>query len=433
MDSINAYNSECNFTGKKQHDIVILHDRISRRTEDRYIFNFAQCLESSGFDVTIVTSEIDEKNNWVNDIKLSDNIKIEKRVRWIPRHILGFLRSTMSTYRSLCLALSVLFKAPSEKPCVIFLDLDLIALFALKAFSKHKVFYIEQFRALKNPEACYDQLYLVPNLFEARWIKMADEVIVQSPAFVDTFRKSYPSAAEPKVMMPLVDYGLWIEPGININRIIPDLSQQCLLFVALGKFRRTSNFRLVLDAFEDMLNQTDDVYFRQKSHLIVAGNCKLPEEKKYYQLFVDRLKKRWFAAQVTILRQIPTIHVKTLLIEASVVLHSSRNDISSDYLLEAMSLGKPIVAVNKGIATKILENRITGVLVEPQAHLFAAAMIKVASSPHIQNFLGEMAKDAFNHKYSFDSFSRRIFNLVQRHILPVEKIMLSDTAKEEIN
>lgn len=91
-----------------------------------------------------------------------------------------------------------------------------------------------------------------------------------------------------------------------------------------------------------------------------------------------------------------------------------------------MSLGKPIVAVNKGIAAKVLENRVTGVLVEPQPHLFAAAMMKVASSPHIKNFLGEMAKDSFNHRYSFDSFARRIYNLVQRHVQPLERIMTAE-------
>ncbi|KAL3284759.1 hypothetical protein HHI36_018901 [Cryptolaemus montrouzieri] len=428
---LNAFHSDFNLNEQKHRDIIILHDRIAKRREDRYIINFAQCLESSGFDVTIVTSEVDERNNYLDDIKLSGSIKIEKRVWWIPKHLFGLLRSTLATYRALCLALSILLKAPSVKPCVIIMDTDLIALFALKMFSRHKVFYIEQFRSLRNPETCYDQVQLVPNLFEARWIKFADEVIVESPAFVDLFKKSFPSSTEPKVMIPLVDYGLWIEPGININRIIPDLASKCSLFVALGKFRRTSNFKLVLDAFEDMLSQTDDIYFRQRAHLIIAGNCKLLEERKYYQMFVERLKRRWFAAQVTILRQIPTIHTKTLLIEASVVLHTSRNDICSDYLLEAMSLGKPIVAINKGIATKILENRITGVLVEPQAHLFASAMMKVATSPHIQNFLGEMAKDAFNHRYSFESFSRRIFNLVQRHAQPVEKIMAAEVPKDE--
>ncbi|XP_045463349.1 alpha-1,3/1,6-mannosyltransferase ALG2-like [Harmonia axyridis] len=422
----NVYRSDSEVNEPKNHDIIILHDRIARRREDRYIVNFAQCLESSGYQVTLVTSEVDEKNNCLDDIKLAGNIKIEKRVRWIPRHFFGFLRSTLSTYRGLCLALSLLLKSPSKKPCVVLMDVDLIALFALKMLSRFKVFYIEQFRSLRNPEACYDHVQLIPNLFEARWVKLADEVIVESPAFVDIFRRSFPSAVEPKVMIPLVDYGLWIEPGININRIIPDLSEKSVLFVALGKFRRNSNFKLVLDSFEEMLLQSEDSYFKQRAHLIVAGNCRANEERKYYQMFVERLKRRWFAAQVTVLRQIPTIHTKTLLIEASVVLHTSRNDICSDYLLEAMSLGKPIVAVNKGIASKVLENRITGVLVEPQPHLFAAAMMKVASSPHIKNFLGEMAKDAFNHKYSFDSFARRMYNLVQRHVLPLERIMATE-------
>lgn len=64
------YRSNSEVQEQKNHDIIILHDRIAKRREDRYIVNFAQCLESSGFQVTVLTSEVDEKNNCLDDIKV---------------------------------------------------------------------------------------------------------------------------------------------------------------------------------------------------------------------------------------------------------------------------------------------------------------------------------------------------------------------------
>lgn len=408
-------------------EVVIVHDRIARRREDRYILNFAQVLEHAGYNVILYTSDIEPNNNFFVDTPFSAKMKIHRTCWWIPKHIFGFLRSTLTSYRALCMALGIIFHPPTQQPSVIITDLDLIALFALKMFSKHKVFYVEQFRPLRfTDQYSMDYIRLSPNLFEAKWIKYADEVIVESPAFVEIFRRSYPTSIEPKVLTPLIDCGLWTEPGISLNRIIPDIPKSSLLFVTLGKFRSTSNFKLVVEAFEEMLESTEDLCFKQKAHLVIAGHCHFPEEKLYYDEFLELLKTKWFASQVTVLRQIPTIHQKTLLMASVVVIHTSRNDICSDFLLEAMSLGKPIIALNRGIAKKVIENRITGVLVEPNLQRFAAAMLKVAQSPHIQNFLGEMAKDSFNHKYSFASFSKRLYNLLDKHAAKFEKIMDSD-------
>lgn len=333
----------------------------------------------------------------------------------------------MSTLKAIWMALRLILLPPVPKPDIIVLDVNLVALFMLNWFTKYKLFYVETFLPLKATDACYEHSKIEPNLLEAKWIKLADEIIVETLGFAEVLKKSYPSITkQPKVLYPSVDIGLWLEPGISVQRIVPDLMDNTILFLSIGKFRRSSNFRLALDAFEFLLDLIDDKAVTKRFQLIIAGNCKTLEEKFYYNEMMAAAKERICASQVTFLKQLPIIHEKTLITESAIMIHPAKNDVYSDFLLKAMSLGKPIVATNKGIASKLLIHRLSGVIIDPEPKMFAIAMKKLMMSPHLQVFLGDMAKDTFEKSFSFDSFCENLKHMLRS---PLETI--SDSVFEQ--
>lgn len=319
------------------------------------------------------------------------------------------------------MAFRLIFFPPDPKPEIIILDVSLLAVCLLNWFAPYKLFYVENFSELKATDACYEHSQLDPALFEAKWIKLNDEIIVETVGFAEILKKSYPSLVKnPVVLYPSIDLGLWNEPCIKIQRIIPDLMDNTILFLSIGKFRRSSNFKLALDAFELLLELIGDKPVTKNFQLIIAGNCKSLEERFYYNEIMAAAKERICANQVTFLKQLPVIHEKTLIMESAIMIHPAKNDVHSEFILKAMSLGKPIIATNKGIASKILVQRLSGLIIEAEPRMFAVAMKKLMMSPHLQIFLGDMAKETFEKFYSFESFCDNIKHMIKEP-LPVSR------------
>lgn len=85
--------------------------------------------------------------------------------------------------------------------------------------------------------------------------------------------RSHPNFSKPlKILPPCVDTGLWAEDSLDIKRIVPDLQDNSIVFVAFGTYRRRTNFRLLLDSIEHLLSFVDEEV-RHRIHLVIAGHC----------------------------------------------------------------------------------------------------------------------------------------------------------------
>ncbi|XP_056637740.1 alpha-1,3/1,6-mannosyltransferase ALG2-like [Diorhabda sublineata] len=412
MDVVQYENENPSINRSEKPHVVILHERLARKKEDRYMLNIALAYQKIGYKVTILTSHY-ERDHSFTDIRFSDGICIEYSGWWIPRAIFGLF--SLSSFRAVWMVLRLLMWPPKPKPEVIIIDVSLFTLYLLKCFSSYKIFFVHNFQELKSLDACFEHTKINPSLFEAKWIKLADEIIVETVGFAEILTKSYPTlTTKPKILYPSIDLGLWKEPGIKIQRIIPDLLDDTILFLTVGKFRRSSNFKLSLDAFELLLELIDDKSITKRFQLVIAGNCKTLEEKFHYSELMAITKQRICAAQVTFLRQLPIIHEKTLIMESAIMIHPAKNDVYSDFILKAMSLGKPIIATNKGIASKILVHRLSGVLLDPEPKVIALALKKLMVNPHLQVFLGDIAKETFDKSHSFEAFCGEISSIMKK-------------------
>lgn len=313
------------------------------------------------------------------------------------------------------MALRMILFPPQPKPKVIFLDTNLIALFLLGILSNYSTFYVDHFESLKEIKSYTSYIKITPSLLTAMWMKYANEIIVQTECISNIFRRSFPSIRKDvKIFVPSVDTGIWSEDCIDMNRIIPDLPRHYLLFCVFGRYCKKSNFRLALNSFEQLLMIAEEEY-KPRVHLVFAGHAKTLDEKVYYSEIIELIKEKPFANQVTFLRRLPFVHKKTIIARSTAVLYPSKYDVFPGPITLAMCLGTPVIATNTGIALKMISHRISGILVDPVPQKFAAAMYKIISKPTLHEFIKDMAMDVYKSNYSFETFSRRMHQLVQKY------------------
>lgn len=305
-----------------------------------------------------------------------------------------------------------------SKPKFIFTDVHSFALLLLSKFTKSKTFYVEQFSSMKHAEFYTEYMQITSTLMKAKCLRYADTIITQSTSLADIFQRSYPRVKTTiKSITPFVDCGLWLQDTIDIQRIVPDLHDDMYVFVVFGSYIKRSNFRLALDAFEQLLLLLEhDV--KAKVHMVIAGVC---SDRSHEQIFnynelTETTKEKYFASQITFLRQLPTIHKRTLIERSIGVIYPAKHDPFPDIIIAAMSFKRPIITTNTGFAKEVLTHRISAILIDADSNLFAAAMYKILMNLTIRKFISDMAYDVYRTQYSSTSLCKKFHNLFESFI-----------------
>lgn len=132
----------------------------------------------------------------------------------------------------------------------------------------------------------------------------------------------------------------------------------------------------------------------------------------FYKELVQFSLPKPYASQITLLKQLPTLYQKTLIERSVALLHPTPEDPFPGAILAAMRLGKPIISTNSGFSEEVLVNRISGLLVEPEPFRFAVAMHRLIQKHSLRQFVGNMARGAFQEHFCFDAFSRKLDGMV---------------------
>ncbi len=75
--------------------------------------------------------------------------------------------------------------------------------------------------------------------------------------------------------------------------------------------------------------------------------------------------------------------------------------------IEAMSIGKLVIAANHGGLTEIIQDKVTGLLFEPgNASILAEKLIEIITKPHLMKELGKKGSAVFQDKFSEEIYIR---------------------------
>jgi glycosyltransferase involved in cell wall biosynthesis/predicted metal-dependent phosphoesterase TrpH len=176
--------------------------------------------------------------------------------------------------------------------------------------------------------------------------------------------------------------------GVDTARFDPSLRDPPLLggdragdrvnVLYSGRITREKGAELLADAF--LLARVSE----PRLHLVLAGGG--PEQ--------ERLRERVGAEHSTFLGWLAGEQLARAYASADLFLFPSATDTFGQVILEAQASGLPVIAVAEGGPLSLIEDRVTGLLCEADAHALAGAVLELAGSPLLRERLSRAGLSA---------------------------------------
>ncbi|MGD0452025.1 MAG: glycosyltransferase [Solirubrobacteraceae bacterium] len=162
--------------------------------------------------------------------------------------------------------------------------------------------------------------------------------------------------------------------GVDTSRFHPSLRDESLLPDSInvlysGRITREKGAELLADAFL-RARARDRSEIGRRLHLVLAGGG--PEQ--------EYLRER-LGEHATFLGWQEGAELARTYASADIFLFPSATDTFGQVILEAQASGLPVIALARGGPLSLIEERVSGLLCEPDAELLADAVLELARSP----------------------------------------------------
>src|SRR5262249_43389829 len=131
-----------------------------------------------------------------------------------------------------------------------------------------------------------------------------------------------------------------------------------------------------------------------------------------------RTRELGLDGQVVFLQSIATQERQALFMRCQVVLYTPENEHFGYVPLEAMAAGRPVVAVKSGGPRGKIQHGETGLLCEPTAEAFAAAVHKLIVNPALAQRMGQAGRVRVERFFSLRMFGERLNQIIES-VIPV--------------
>jgi glycogen(starch) synthase len=217
-------------------------------------------------------------------------------------------------------------------------------------------------------------LKVVGGFWEAYGEQRADQVIVLTPRLAAILSAHGVPRGRIRVIPSGVRPGLFAEPG----RADPAAALPRPRVVFLGRLHRQKNVDLLLAAAARL---------RHPAHLVLAGDG--PERRR----LEDLGRRLGLSGRVTFLGFVDHDRVPALLRGADVLVMPSRYEELGTAVVEAMHSGVPVVATRTGGIPDVIQDGVSGLLVEPgDVDGLAGAVDRMLADPAQRRRWGERGR-----------------------------------------
>lgn len=241
---------------------------------------------------------------------------------------------------------------------------------------------------------------------------MAHKIFVNSNYTRSVFRNTFKKLQiEPEVLYPSINTDFFDKARIiPIERVLDrKLPDDSIILLSINRYERKKNLFLAIEALAELEKLlTKEVY--KRVYLIVAGGYdKRVEENVEYHLeligFADELH---VTDKIMFLRSLSDIDKISILHHCKIVIYTPPNEHFGIVPLEAMYIGKPVIAHNSGGPMESIISGETGFLVELSGQAFASKIAFLITNPDYIEKFGKSGKDRFLKTFSFAAFNAQL-------------------------
>lgn len=395
-------------------NVTFVHPDLGIGGAERLIVDAAIALKKNDHSVHIVTAHHDASHCFIET--KNGLIPVTVVGDWLPRSIYGRFCALCAYIRMLYAAFYLIFF--SNIPTDIAICDQVSACIPVLHFKIKTVIFYCHFPDLlqSKPGSTLKKLYRAPlNWIEEVTTGQADVILVNSEFTRTTFKDTFHSIQTvPEILYPSVNtkYLDNIDESSNV-----DLSQfgieKSLYFLSINRYERKKNIALAIEAFADLKHKLSLEQW-SKFKLVVAGGYDLlvQENIDYFKELQDLSEKLDANHKIVFLKSPNEAEKITLMKNSRCVIYTPSNEHFGIVPLEAMYFKKPIIAVCSGGPTETVLNKQTGFLCAPNAESFSEAMLKCIIDENHCHQMGEAAKNRFDSNFSFDSFSRKLNEII---------------------
>lgn len=241
---------------------------------------------------------------------------------------------------------------------------------------------------------------------------MAHKVFVNSCYTNNVFRNTFRRLKiKPEILYPSINMDFFNKTRIvSIERVLDrKLPDDSVILLSINRYERKKKLSLAIEALAELEKLlTKEVY--KRVYLIMAGGYdkRVEENVEYHLELIGLADELHVTDKVIFLRSPSDIDKVSLLHHCKIVIYTPPNEHFGIVPLEAMYVGKPVIAHKSGGPTESIISGETGFLVELSGEAFASKIAFLIKNPnHLENF-GKSGQNRFLETFSFTAFSTQL-------------------------
>ncbi|XP_033227567.1 alpha-1,3/1,6-mannosyltransferase ALG2 [Belonocnema kinseyi] len=390
--------------------ITFLHPDLGVGGAERLVVDAALALKNKGHEVKFVTSHHDPDHCFIET--KDGTIPVTVYGDWLPRNIFGKFFAACAYIRMIYAALCIIFL--EELPEIVFCDIVSVCIPILRLRIPHVLFYCHfPDQLLSSRGGQWKSIYrAVLNFMEEFTTGRAHKVLVNSRFTQEVFKKTFKRLnIQTEVLYPSVNTDYFDKARIlplerALDRKLPDNS--CIL-LSINRYERKKNLSLCIEALAQLKNTLSDEEY-EKIYLIMAGGYdkRVEENVEHHLELIGLADELQVTEKIIFLRSPSDLDKVSILNHSDIVIYTPPNEHFGIVPLEAMYVGKPVVAQNSGGPTESVENSVTGFLAEPSAQDFADKIASLVRDKEMRIQFGKAGRERFMKNFSFEAFSTQL-------------------------
>ena len=152
-----------------------------------------------------------------------------------------------------------------------------------------------------------------------------------------------------------------------------------------------------------------------RGHLVMAGGYdeRVRENVEHYRELRELSSQLGLDDHLTFLRSFTDAQKLSLLQACTCLLYTPDREHFGIVPIEAMCMGRPVIAVASGGPLETVAHGDSGFLCEPEPQAFAEAMQKFAADLRLAQSMGEKGKKRVEEMFSFKQFTEKLDAIVK--------------------